>query len=76
MKCVICKHGTLAAGTTTMTLEHGGATVVFKHVPAMVCDNCGEEYLDAEVVEGLEARVEQAGRGGVTLVVREYGEAA
>ncbi len=58
-----------------MTIEQFGATVAFKHVPAMVGDNGGDEYLDRGVVGELEAPVEQAGRRGVTLMVREFGEA-
>ena len=33
MKCVVCKKGETKAGTTTMTLEKDGATLVFKSVP-------------------------------------------
>ena len=48
MKCVVCKKGETKAGTTTMTLERDGATLVFKSVPARVCANCGEAYVDGE----------------------------
>lgn len=34
MKCVICKHGETQVGTTTVTLERGGLTLVVKAVPA------------------------------------------
>jgi YgiT-type zinc finger domain-containing protein len=43
---VICKHGELVAGLTTLTLERESATIVFKQVPARVCNTCGEEYDD------------------------------
>ena len=33
-------------GKTTITLERGGLTLVVKGVPAQVCPNCGEEYVD------------------------------
>ena len=46
MKCVICKKGETKAGTATVTLDKEGATLVFKGVPARVCANCGEEYID------------------------------
>lgn len=49
MKCVICKHGNTSAGMTTVTLTRGEATVVIKNVPAEICDNCGEYYLDDTV---------------------------
>ncbi len=49
MQCVICKHGELDAGTTTVTLERDDVTLVFKDVPARVCENCGESYVDEAV---------------------------
>lgn len=46
MKCVICKQGENLLGTVTVTLERDGTTLVFKNVPAQVCENCGEAYVD------------------------------
>ena len=40
-------------GTTTMTLERNETTVVFKHVPAEVCEVCGEAYIDAATTKRL-----------------------
>ena len=37
MKCVICRYGETAPGKVTVSLEHDGATVVIKEVPARVC---------------------------------------
>jgi YgiT-type zinc finger domain-containing protein len=43
MKCPICRNGETHPGTATLTLERGPLTMVVRHVPAQVCDNCGEE---------------------------------
>ena len=43
MKCVVCKSGETHEGTTTVTLERDGLTLVMKEVPAEICDNCGED---------------------------------
>ena len=48
MKCVICKNGQTVNQTVTVTLEQNGKTFVFKDVPARVCENCGEQYLEEE----------------------------
>ena len=53
MKCVICKHGETMDGFTSVTLEKNGATIVFQQVPALVCDNCGEKYIDSKVASSL-----------------------
>jgi YgiT-type zinc finger domain-containing protein len=49
VKCVVCKKGETKPGKTTVTLEKDGATLVFKGVPADVCANCGEEYVDSKI---------------------------
>jgi YgiT-type zinc finger domain-containing protein len=61
MKCVVCKKGETKVGKTTVTLEKDGATLVFKGVPAKVCGNCGEEYVDEEITAALLKSAEQAG---------------
>jgi YgiT-type zinc finger domain-containing protein len=51
MMCIVCKHGETRLGVTTVVLQRGAATVVINDVPARVCENCGEEYVDEQVVE-------------------------
>jgi YgiT-type zinc finger domain-containing protein len=72
MKCIMCKQGETEPGTTTMTLERDTTTVVFKNVPAEVCQTCDEAYLDAETTRHLLHIVEEAVRAGVQLQVRSY----
>ena len=72
IKCVICKHGETHAGTTTVTLTRGGMTLVFRGVPAQVCDTCGEEYVDEATTAHLLAVAEEAAAAGVQVEVREY----
>lgn len=72
MKCVICKNGETQPGKTTVTLERGGTTLVVKGVPARVCDNCGEAYVDEEVTRELTQAAAEALRAGVQVDVREF----
>jgi YgiT-type zinc finger domain-containing protein len=72
MNCVICKQGTTQAGLVTVTLEREGAIVVFKRVPAEVCDNCGEYYLSDEVTGKLLERAEAAVASGAGVEIRAY----
>lgn len=67
MKCVICKHGEMQPGTTTVTLTRGDMTLVIKGVPALICDNCGEEYVDEAVTARLLALADDAASGGVQV---------
>ncbi|MFZ2725131.1 MAG: type II toxin-antitoxin system MqsA family antitoxin [Methylococcaceae bacterium] len=47
MKCAICRNGYTEQGFTTVTLERNQSTLVFKQVPADICENCGEIYLSS-----------------------------
>ena len=75
MKCVVCKKGETKAGKTTIMLEKDGATLVFKGVPASVCANCGEEYVDGEITARLLKSAEDAARSGVQVEIRQYAPA-
>jgi YgiT-type zinc finger domain-containing protein len=69
--CVICKYGEIEPGTTTVMLECD-EMMIFKNVPAEVCQTCGEAYLDAATARHLEHIVEEVARGGVQVDVRSY----
>ena len=73
MKCVVCKNGTTKPGNTTITLEKDGATLVFKSVPARVCNICGEAYVDEDITEKrLLKSAEEAARSGIQVEIRQY----
>ena len=72
MKCVICKQGETRSGNTTVTLERAGVTLIFKHVPADVCENCGEAYVEETVSARLLQTAKEAARSGVLVDIREY----
>ena len=60
MKCASCKTGDMAPGTTTATLQRGDSVVVIKDVPADVCGQCGEYYLDDSTTAIVMAMAEEA----------------
>jgi len=72
MKCVVCRQGETHPGAATVTLERNGLTLVIKGVPAQVCDNCGEEYVDEAVVAELLDTAEEVAADGTQVDVREY----
>ena len=72
MKCVICKKGETKRGKTTITLEREGATLIVKGVPAQICANCGEEYIDEGITKRLLKKAEKAVKDGVQIDIRGY----
>ena len=72
MKCAVCKHGETQPETATVTLSREQLTLVVRSVPAQVCENCGEEYVDVATTSRLLETAEEAGRSGVQGAVRQY----
>ena len=72
MKCVVCKQADTRRGVATITLQRGGATFVVKEVPAQVCPNCGEEYLDAKATAEVLRSTEKLARAGAQVDIRRF----
>lgn len=75
MKCPICKHGNTHTGVASITLERGNTIVMFKYVPAQICENCGEVYHDAKITRALLKQANEAAQRGVEIDVRRYAAA-
>ena len=73
---MICKHGETKKGTTTVTLEKDNSTIVFKEVPAQICDNCGEKYIDNSTTKGLLSNAREIVKNGAEVDIRKYVTAA
>lgn len=71
-QCPMCPVGTLREGTTTITMERDGSTIVFKSVPADVCDTCGEAYLDEDVSARVYDQAAEAVESGVESEIRRW----
>lgn len=72
MMCVICNLGETRPGTTTMTLERENTTLVVKQVPAQVCENCGESWLNEDTVARLETLLETTINNGTEVALQQY----
>ncbi len=57
--CPIC-GGTKTQGTTTFTVDLGFGVVVVRKVPALICDQCGSDWIADETAERLEKTVNEA----------------
>jgi YgiT-type zinc finger domain-containing protein len=72
MKCPICKFGEMKVGFTQVVLTRGNATVIFRNVPAKICDDCGEYYLDEEIAQDVYNRAEKCFSSGQEVAIMEY----
>ena len=53
-KCPLCS-GKVELGKTTFTIDITSGVVVVRNVPAFVCHQCGEEWLEDAISIQLEA---------------------
>ena len=58
-RCPLC-DGYKEPGKTTHTVDLGFGIVVIRNVPATVCSQCGEAWIDPRTAEELENIVEEA----------------
>ncbi len=54
MKCLVCKHNRFKKGTTLLPIERGKAILLITEIPARVCANCGEPYLDEATAQDVQ----------------------
>ena len=59
-------------GTVTVTLERGKTVVVVRDVPADVCENCGEYYLESSVAQEVYQRAEAAVARNAEVEILHY----
>lgn len=76
MACPLCK-GNMEPGTTILPFDmKNGRIIVVLNVPALVCEQCGEEYVDMGVTRNVEDLLDRAERDGLSMGFVEYGVAA
>jgi len=72
MKCTTCGQAEPQSGTTTVTVEREGAMLVMRGVPALVCPNCGEDYVSEETARRISAAAAEVVQRGIKVEVRQY----
>ncbi|MBK6929825.1 MAG: type II toxin-antitoxin system MqsA family antitoxin [Saprospirales bacterium] len=58
-KCPLC-GGNVASGTTTFTVDLKTGLIVVRDVPALICAQCGEEWIENAVSIKLEMITDRA----------------
>lgn len=71
--CALC-GGRTGPGETVFAVEFGFGVAVVRHVPARVCDTCGESWIEDDTAARLEQIVERARREESQVEVLAYSE--
>ena len=72
-RCPLC-GGRKSPGKTTYTVDLGTGVIVVRDVPAMVCDQCGQDWIGAETVRRLQELVAEARRARRQVEILAYDE--
>jgi len=70
-ECPLC-GGEKHPGETIFSVELGFGVVVVRHVPAMVCVQCGADWIEDDVVAQLEKHVDEARQKHSQVAVVAY----
>ena len=72
-RCPLCA-GRTGPGETVFAVELGFGVVVVRHVPAMVCETCGESWIEDGTAARLEGVVDRARSEQREVEVLAYSE--
>ena len=72
MTCLFCRQGQTRAGRVSVVLERNDTVVIFKEVPAEICENCGEYYLSESITGELLERAERAIQNGAEVEILRF----
>jgi len=76
MKCPYCKSE-MKKGKTVLTFQMSDQQIVVIHeVPALICDQCGEEYVNNSTAKKVEEKVERALADGIKMGFIDFTTAA
>ncbi|HMG74204.1 MAG TPA: type II toxin-antitoxin system MqsA family antitoxin [Pyrinomonadaceae bacterium] len=70
MTCVVCKNKKMTRGTTVLPIERGKAVLLVTDIPARICANCGEPYIDEKTAKEVEVLANEELKGRVSLIKR------
>ena len=76
MKCPLCK-GNMLSGKTNLPYElDREKIIVVRDVPALVCDQCGDAFVEIDILRKVEEVITMAEQNGITMAFVEYEKAA
>jgi YgiT-type zinc finger domain-containing protein len=77
MKCPLCA-AKMVEGTTNLVfnLREEQRIIVVLDVPALICDQCGEEFVPLESAQKVESLVRKSEEGGIKMGFLTFSQAA
>ncbi|MEY8001705.1 type II toxin-antitoxin system MqsA family antitoxin [Clostridium sp. Mt-5] len=73
MNCTLCK-GDLVQGRVNHIVDLDGHIIIIKDVPANVCKQCGEYFLENDIALKVEKIVDEVRKNKAEILVMNYSE--
>lgn len=73
MNCALCKVN-LKRGKVNHIIDLGDGIIIIKDVPANICDQCGEYYVDTKTAIKLEEIIDELKRNRAEVLIINYNE--
>ena len=74
--CTTCRNGMMRAGHTTVTFDKNNVVIVFRNVPAKVCDVCGDYVIEGSIAKALLKTAKEERAKGHEISILNYNKAA
>ncbi len=76
MNCPLCR-GEMNPGTTHLLIERGeNSIIVINKVPALICEQCGDDFIDIKITRKIEILLDKLEAEGVKMGFVDYNIAA
>ena len=72
MNCLICRQAEIVDGLASVTFERGEVKLTVSSVPARICPNCGEAYVEEDVAVQLLRGAEATSAAGALDDVLDF----
>jgi YgiT-type zinc finger domain-containing protein len=72
LRCAVCKNGETKPGKSVITLTKGKLVFTIKNVPAHICHDCSEEYIDEDTTNLLLQTANESFNKGVVFDLRDW----
>ena len=77
MKCPLCKGEMVKVGKTNLPYEiDGEKIIVVRNVPALVCAQCGDAFVEIDILRKVEKILDKVRGDGMVMGFVEYEKAA
>ena len=66
MTCLICKNPKIECGIIVLPFERKWAILLITDIPAQICINCGEAYIEEETAKGVQELARKTFSGDIS----------